>query len=208
MLFLTTMKFLIAGLGNIGSEYADTRHNIGFMVVDRLAEMLETTLVPDRLASSALGKYRGKQLVLIQPATYMNLSGKAIRFHLDKHQITPDRLIVITDDIALPFGQMRLRMKGSDGGHNGLKSTEELLKTQDYPRIRFGVGNDFPKGAQADYVLSPFSSSEKEALPALIQRCADGVLSMTVQGIERAMSSFNAKPAPQKPSSADSSASG
>lgn len=186
------MKFLIVGLGNIGSEYENTRHNIGFRVVEKLAEKLEVSFAPDRLADTAQGKYRGKQLVLIKPNTYMNLSGKAARFHLDKHKIEAQNLIVITDDLALPFGKTRLRSSGSDGGHNGLKSLNELLQTQNYPRIKFGIGSNYPKGAQADYVLSAFTEEEAAIIQPFVDKCVEGILSIVMEGLERTMTKFNA----------------
>lgn len=185
------MKFLIVGLGNIGPEYENTRHNIGFRVVEKLAEKLEVSFASDRLADSAQGKYRGKQLFMLKPTTYMNLSGKAVRFHLDKHKIETKNLIVITDDLALPFGKTRLRPSGSDGGHNGLKSINELLQTQNYPRIKFGIGSNYPKGAQADYVLSPFTDEEESAIKPFIDKCVEGVLSIIMEGVERTMTKFN-----------------
>jgi len=155
------MKFLIVGLGNIGAEYANTRHNIGFMVVDKLAQQLELSFSTDRLGETAEGKYRGKSVILLKPNTFMNLSGKALKFHLDKNKIEIPNLMVITDDIALPYAKCRMRPSGSDGGHNGLKSIQELLQTTQYPRLRFGVDSKFPKGKQADYVLSDFTEDEK-----------------------------------------------
>lgn len=185
------MKFLIVGLGNIGSEYAHTRHNIGFEVLDALAAKWEISFAPDRLADTAEHKFRGKPVILAKPTTYMNLSGKAVKYHLDKHKIDPKNLIIITDDIALPFGKCRMRPSGSDGGHNGLKSIQELLQTSTYPRIRVGVGSDFPKGKQADYVLSPFTEEQQADLPAVINKCVDGLLSFMVEGLERTMNGFN-----------------
>ncbi|MEZ4825322.1 MAG: aminoacyl-tRNA hydrolase [Bacteroidia bacterium] len=187
------MKFLIAGLGNIGAEYHETRHNIGFMVAARLAEKLSATFEPDRLANKATGKFRGKQIVIIQPTTYMNLSGKSIRYHLNDQKIPIENLMVITDDIALPFGTLRMRGKGSDGGHNGLKDIQAVLATQNYARIRFGIGSDYAKGAQVDFVLSRFSPEENDAMPALLDKCVEGVFSYISIGLERTMNTFNTK---------------
>lgn len=187
------MKYLIVGLGNIGEEYKNTRHNIGFMVLDYMAEKMETIFLPDRLADSTKIKHRGKQLFLIKPSTYMNLSGKSVRYHLEKNNIPIENLIVITDDIALPFAKCRMRGNGSDGGHNGLKSINELLNTQQYARIRFGVGNDFPKGGQADYVLSDFTTEEMEALPPVMDKCVLGILSFIMEGVQLTMNRFNSK---------------
>ena len=187
------MKYLIAGLGNIGTEYSDTRHNIGFRVLEALMEKWEISPQLDRHGYTAVGKYRGKSIVLLLPTTYMNLSGKAIRFHLNKHKIPLERLMVVTDDIALPFGTLRMRGKGSDGGHNGLKNIQELLGTQQYPRLKFGVGSNFHKGQQVDYVLSPFTDEEEEALPQFISQAAEGILSFIAIGLDRTMNSFNQK---------------
>lgn len=187
------MKYLVVGLGNIGAEYAPTRHNIGFMVVDHLAEQLGTSWEPGRYADTALAKHKGKRLQLIKPTTYMNHSGKAVRYYLQQLNLEHDRLLVITDDLALPFGRLRLRPKGSDGGHNGLKSINELLGSQQYPRLRVGIGDEFHRGQQVDYVLSPFREEEREHLPELIQRCAQGVLDFATIGIGRTMEALNRK---------------
>ena len=187
------MKYLIAGLGNIGAEYSNTRHNIGFRVMEALMEKWELSPQLDRHGYTVWGKHRGKQVLLLLPTTYMNLSGKAIRFHLNKHKIPNERLMVVTDDIALPFGTLRMRGKGSDGGHNGLKNIQELLGTQQYPRLKFGVGSNFSKGQQVDYVLSPFTEEEENALPKLVDKAADGILSYIAIGLERTMNAFNQK---------------
>lgn len=147
------MKYLIVGLGNIGAEYADTRHNIGFDVLDALAEASNTSFTTDRYGAVATLRSKGHTLVLLKPSTYMNLSGKAVRYWLDAEKIPRENLLVVVDDIALPFGTFRMRTKGSAGGHNGLKNITELLGTEEYSRIRFGIGGDFPRGHQVDYVL-------------------------------------------------------
>jgi peptidyl-tRNA hydrolase, PTH1 family len=183
------MKFLIVGLGNPGREYAMNRHNIGFRIVDALAG--EVPFSPDRHGETCVVKFKGKQLILLKPGTYMNLSGKAVRYHLDKHKIEISSLMVITDDIALPFGKLRLKPKGSDGGHNGLKSIQELLGTQEYARLRCGVGNEFHKGAQADYVLGDFSPEEEITLKLLIPRAVQCIQGFATIGIEKAMTQFN-----------------
>ncbi len=190
------MKYLIVGLGNIGPKYTDTRHNIGFMVLNRLAETLKVTPELRRHAYTAKGKYRGRTIQLVMPTTYMNLSGKAVRYYVHEHKLDLKNMMVITDDIALPFGKLRLKAKGSDGGHNGLQNINELLGTQVYPRLRFGIGNDFAKGHQVDYVLSPFSDEEFEALPKLLDKCVKGILSFTTLGIGRTMEQINRKPKP------------
>jgi len=191
------MKYLIAGLGNIGEQYARTRHNVGFMVVERLAEKLGVQPELNRYGYTAKAKYRGRSLHLLMPTTYMNLSGKAVRYYLNELKIEPSNLLVVTDDISLPFGRLRLRAKGSDGGHNGLKSINDMLQTQQYPRLRVGVGNDFHPGQQVDYVLSPFTDEEFEALPPILDKCVQGILSFTTIGIGRTMEVINRK-APKK----------
>ena len=185
------MKYLIVGLGNIGPEYHDTRHNAGFMVLDRFAAKFDLTPEPNRYASTASARVRGRQLHLVWPSTYMNLSGKAVRYYLDKHNIAPADMLVITDDLALPFGRLRLRARGSDGGHNGLKHIQEILGTQDYPRLRFGIGSEFARGQQVDYVLNPFSAEEQAGLPPLLDRCVEGIISFATIGLERTMSALN-----------------
>ncbi len=185
------MKYLIVGLGNPGSDYELTRHNVGFMVLDHLASRQGTTFQVDRLAMRTEIKIKGKTLVLIKPTTFMNLSGKAVRFWLQQLKVDAQQSIVITDDIALPFGTLRLRKKGSSGGHNGLKSIEAEMLTQEFPRLRFGVGNDFAKGKQADYVLSPFTKPEFESLSLHIEKAGDIVLMSILEGFDLAMSKFN-----------------
>jgi PTH1 family peptidyl-tRNA hydrolase len=162
------MKYLIAGLGNIGPEYELTRHNIGFLVLDRIADNHKIEFTTQRLADKAELKFKGKQLHLIKPNTYMNLSGKAIAYWLQELKIPKENLLVIVDDLALPLGTLRLRTKGSSAGHNGLKNIELLLGGQEYARLRFGIGNDFQKGQQVDFVLSNFSQEEFKALPAIM----------------------------------------
>ncbi len=187
------MKYLIVGLGNIGSEYHETRHNIGFMVLDALAEKQGLSLESDRLASTLTLRYKGRILYLVEPSTYMNLSGKAVRYHLDKHGVELENILVITDDLSIKFGQVRMRAQGSAGGHNGLKSIEEHLKTQAYPRMRIGIGSEFSRGGQVDYVLGKFSEEEQIVLPKIIEHCVQGILSFATQGVGRTMSQFNAK---------------
>ena len=185
------MKFLITGLGNIGQEYASTRHNIGFMVLDYLADLEKTVFSTERLADKGIIKYRGRTLVLIRPNTYMNLSGKAVNYWLNQEKIEKQNLLVVTDDIALPFGKLRLRAKGSNAGHNGLANIDQLCGGNNYPRLKFGIGNDFPKGHQVDYVLSPFNQEEQEALPERIKKAADMILAFSTIGIDRTMNQFN-----------------
>ncbi|MCY7352479.1 MAG: aminoacyl-tRNA hydrolase [Cytophagaceae bacterium] len=185
------MKFLIAGLGNIGPEYAFTRHNAGFMVLDRLAARHDLRFDPGRLAYGAELRHKGHTLYLIKPSTYMNLSGKAISYWMKTLQIPTDNLLVITDDLALPFGKLRLKPKGTHGGHNGLRSIQETLNSDGYARLRFGVGSDFPKGRQVDYVLGNFDEAEMGELPDRLDRAGDMILSFGVAGLQSTMNNFN-----------------
>ncbi|MBI1770417.1 MAG: aminoacyl-tRNA hydrolase [Bacteroidetes bacterium] len=191
------MKYLIAGLGNIGPEYELTRHNIGFLVLDRIADNHKINFHTERLADKAELKYKGRQLHFIKPNTYMNLSGKAISYWLQELKIRKENLLVIVDDIALPFGSLRLRTKGSSAGHNGLKNIEQILGGQDYSRLRFGIGNDFAKGQQVDFVLSNFSKEEFTALPEVMDKAAEMVYSFCAIGVERTMNFFNTSPRPR-----------
>lgn len=188
-----TMKYLIVGLGNIGPEYADTRHNIGFMVLDYLAQKYEGKFETGRHAFTAEIKTKGRTFVLVKPTTYMNLSGKAVSHHLNSNKLAPEQMLVITDDIAIPFGKIRIRMKGSAGGHNGLKHIEQTLGHNNYPRLRFGVGDEFHKGKQVDYVLSNFNKDEEAELQTLIEKSAEAIIAFGTIGLERAMNQFNAK---------------
>ena len=185
------MKYLIVGLGNPGAEYELTRHNIGFLTLDRLADQRRCSFRADRLVDIVDFRHKGRSIYLVKPSTYMNLSGKAVNYWLQSLKIAKENLLVLTDDIALPFGTLRMRAKGSSAGHNGLKNIEELTGGQNYARLRMGVGNDFPKGKQVDYVLSQFPPEELDALPALMDRAVEMVLSFTTQGIARTMSQFN-----------------
>lgn len=185
------MKYLVVGLGNPGVEYELTRHNIGFLTLDRLAEQKGCGFRTDRLAEVADFRFKGRSVHLIKPSTYMNLSGKAVNYWLQSLKIAKENLLVLVDDIALPFGTLRMRAKGSSAGHNGLKNIEDLTGGQNYARLRMGVGNDFPKGKQVDYVLSPFPREELDALPMLMDRAGEMILSFTTQGIARTMSQFN-----------------
>jgi PTH1 family peptidyl-tRNA hydrolase len=171
------MKYLIAGLGNIGDEYADTRHNIGFCVVDTLARLSGVSFETGRYAAIARMKIKNKSLVLIKPSTYMNLSGKAIRYWLDTEKIPIENLLVVVDDLALPPGRLRLRLKGGPGGHNGLISIIETLGTEEFARLRFGIGNDFAKGFQTEYVLGRWTRAEEELLVPKVEEAAEMVKS-------------------------------
>lgn len=187
------MKYLIAGLGNIGPEYAQTRHNIGFMVVDAIAKAHGATFDSGRLAFTADFKHKGRHFFLIKPSTYMNLSGKAVSYWLKELKVPQENLLVILDDLALPFAKIRLRGKGSSAGHNGLKDIEAMLGSQDYARLRFGIGNDYPKGRQAEFVLSPFTAEERAELPFSIEKAGEIVLSFGLQGLAPTMTQYNGK---------------
>jgi len=185
------MKYLIAGLGNIGPEYELTRHNIGFLVLDRIADNHKIDFTTQRLADKTELKFKGKQLHLIKPNTFMNLSGKAIAYWLQELKIPKENLLVIVDDLALPFGTLRMRTKGSSAGHNGLKNIELLLAGQEYARLRFGISNEFNKGQQVDYVLSNFTPKEFEELPSFMDKAEEMVKSFCTIGPERTMNFFN-----------------
>lgn len=186
-------KFLIVGLGNIGEEYAHTRHNIGFEVLDHLAQEHDLRFKSDRLADVTELKYKGKQLILIKPTTYMNLSGKAVNYWLQTEKIPVENCLVIVDELALPFGKIRLGPKGSDGGHNGLKNIQETLNTTTYPRLRFGISSEFGKGQQVNYVLGKWSDEEKKTLKDRVKIAADAVKAFAFIGLQRCMNEFNTK---------------
>lgn len=185
------MKYLIAGLGNIGAEYELTRHNVGFLVLDQLAEQHKVMFSTERLAQHTTFKFKGRSIHLIKPTTYMNLSGKAITYWLQELKVSKENLLVVVDDIALPFSSLRLRPKGSAAGHNGLKNIELLLNGQDYARLRFGVGSEFGKGQQVDYVLSRFSPEEFKQLPEVMIKANEMILSFCTNGVDRTMSQYN-----------------
>jgi PTH1 family peptidyl-tRNA hydrolase len=185
------VKYLIAGLGNIGDEYADTRHNIGFTAVDALALTFKSTFETGRLASVARMSLKGRTLVAIKPTTYMNLSGKAVRYWMQKENIPKENILVIVDDLALPLGALRLKSKGSDGGHNGLISIIETIETTEFSRLRIGIGNDFAKGYQVDYVLGRWSAEEAKVLIPRIEITVELIRSFVLTGAERTMNFFN-----------------
>ena len=187
------MKYLVAGLGNVGAEYENTRHNIGFKIADALAGDLDGKFKVDRLASVCRVKYKSRTLVIIKPTTYMNLSGKAVKYWLDKEKIPIENLLVILDDIALPFGTLRLRPKGSDAGHNGLSHIIQTLGTTQFARLRFGVGSDFRRGCQIDYVLGEWPKEEEKELSFNINTTIEVVKSFTTIGLSRTMNMFNNK---------------
>jgi len=185
------MKYLIVGLGNIGPEYVDTRHNIGFMVADALAKKAGVSFSNLRLAYYTELSHKGKKLHIIKPTTYMNLSGKAVNYWMHELKIPVENILVIVDDLAIPFGAIRLKPKGGNAGHNGLKSIEGLVGGQNYPRLRFGIGDNYPKGRQVDYVLSGFDDDEQPELPALIDRSIEMIESFVSAGVELTMTRYN-----------------
>ncbi len=187
------MKYLIVGLGNIGAEYAQTRHNIGFKVLDALAEASNTSFSVARYGDIAQAKHKGRQLILLKPSTYMNLSGNAVRYWMQQEKIPQENILVISDDVAIPFGTLRLRPKGSAGGHNGLRNISEILGSDDYARMRFGVGADYPKGHQVEFVLGEFSDEEHKLLPERIKLFCDAIRSFAMVGVAMTMSHFNGK---------------
>lgn len=184
-------KFLIAGLGNTGVEYAHSRHNIGFDMAHAFVQKHLGVFVPGRLADIAEIKWKGKQFCVIKPATYMNLSGKAVKYWLAKENIPVENLLVLVDDLALPLSRIRLRPSGSDAGHNGLRSIQESLETEEYPKLRFGIGNDFLKGAQTDFVLGKWKEEELPLVKKKIDKCVEIIESFAFMGIARTMSTFN-----------------
>ncbi len=187
------MKYLVVGLGNIGNEYAETRHNIGFKVLDALAEASNISFSSSRYGDVATLKHKGRTIILLKPSTYMNLSGKAVRYWLEAEKIPQEKLLVISDDIAIPFGTLRMRQKGSAGGHNGLKNITELLGNDLYARIRFGVGGEFARGFQIDYVLGEWSEEERKALPERLEMFGKAILSFALAGVPLTMNTFNNK---------------
>lgn len=187
------MKHLIVGLGNIGDEYARTRHNIGFMILDAFAQASNISFSTCRYGDVAHGRIKNQQVVLLKPSTYMNLSGNAVRYWKEQEGIDIDRILVAVDDIALPFGAIRMRASGSDAGHNGLKDIARALGSSAYPRLRFGIGGDFPHGCQVDYVLGEFPPEQARELPARIEVAVDAIRECVLAGMGSAMCKFNNK---------------
>ncbi len=192
------MNYLIVGLGNIGVEYANTRHNIGFMVLDAWAQASNIVFESGRYGSTTTVSFKGRKFTLLKPSTYMNLSGKAVRYWMNELKIQPENLLVISDDLNIPFGTLRLRKNGSAGGHNGLTNISELLGTQDYARIRVGIGNEFGRGQQVGYVLGEFNEDERKEIPEICKRVIDGVKAWATVGADRAMNVINTKPKPKE----------
>ena len=188
------MNYLIVGLGNIGVEYVNTRHNMGFMVLDAWAQASNISFESGRYGSTATISFKGRKFHLLKPSTYMNLSGKAVRYWMNELKIPVENLLVISDDLNIPFGTLRLRKNGSAGGHNGLTNINELIGTQDYARIRVGIGNDFGKGQQVGYVLGGLSKDEEEQMPEICKRVIDGIKAWATIGPDRAMNTVNTKP--------------
>jgi PTH1 family peptidyl-tRNA hydrolase len=186
-------KFLIVGLGNIGAEYVNTRHNIGFKILDFLAQKESLTFETVKLGSLAEYKFKGRTFLLLKPNTYMNLSGKAVQYWMEKEKIPLENIMVITDDLNLAFGTIRIRLKGSDGGHNGLKNINVILNTQNYTRFRFGISDEFKKGQQVNYVLGDWDEKEKEILSERLELATEIIKSFGTAGIENTMSNFNGK---------------
>lgn len=187
------MKYLIVGLGNIGEEYANTRHNIGFIALDAFAKEVGISFRSDRYASIAEYKYKGRTLVFIKPSTYMNLSGKAVKYWMQKENIPIEKILIIVDDVALPLGVFRLKSKGSDGGHNGLINIIEQLQSTEFPRLRIGIDNNFAKGFQVDYVLGKWTKAEEKILLQKIPIVSEIIKSFVSIGTERTMNLFNNK---------------
>jgi len=189
----TMKKFLIVGLGNIGAEYVNTRHNIGFKVLDYLARKEGLDFQTVKLGSLAEYKFKGRTFLLLKPNTYMNLSGKAVQYWMEKENIPLENIFVITDDLNLSFGTIRIKPKGSDGGHNGLKNINLVLNTNQYTRFRFGISDEFKKGRQVDYVLGEWNAAENEALPERLETAAEIIKSFGTAGLENTMTTFNGK---------------
>jgi PTH1 family peptidyl-tRNA hydrolase len=186
-------KFLIVGLGNIGAEYVNTRHNIGFKVLDYFARKESTSFQTAKLGDTAEFKIKGRTLILLKPNTYMNLSGKAVKYWMEKENIPIENLLVITDDLNLAFGTIRIKTKGSDGGHNGLKNIQLLLNTSEYPRFRFGISDEFKKGKQIDYVLGEWNDDEKAKLPERLELASEIISSFALAGLSETMNIYNGK---------------
>ncbi len=187
------MNYLVTGLGNIGEEYASTRHNMGFMVLDAWAQASNTVLSTERYGSIAEVSYKGRKITLLKPSTYMNLSGNAVRYWMQKLDLPLENLLVICDDFNLPFGTLRLRKSGSSGGHNGLENITFLLGSQDYARIRVGIGNDFRRGGEIDYVIGDFTEEERKLIPDICDKVIEGIKNFVTIGPERTMNILNTR---------------
>ena len=187
------MNYLVVGLGNIGEEYAATRHNMGFMVLDAWAQASNAVFTPSRYGAVAEISYKGRKFTLVKPSTYMNLSGQAVRYWAQQEKIPVERILVIVDDLSLPVGKIRMRGTGSAGGHNGLKNIESCMMTQNYARIKFGIGNEFPKGTQVDFVLGKFSEEDNKLIAEKLDYVGEMIQSFCLQGLDRTMNQYNKK---------------
>jgi peptidyl-tRNA hydrolase, PTH1 family len=187
------LKYLIVGLGNIGQKYQNTRHNIGFNILDAFAEASNIVFEDKRYGAMAEYRFKGRIFTLLKPSTFMNLSGIAVNYWLTKKKLFPEDMLVLVDDVALPFGTIRIRPKGGDGGHNGLLNISQVIGTQNYARLRFGIGNNFPSGQQVNYVLSQWNAEEKSALPEKLKTCCEVIKSFGTSGLELTMTQFNSK---------------
>ena len=185
------MKYLIVGLGNIGEEYLNSRHNIGFRILDALARVSNISFSDKRYGAIAEMKYAGKTFILLKPNTFMNLSGRSVQYWMQKENIELDKVLILVDDLALPLGKVRMRLKGGDAGHNGLKSIHQILGSQDYVRLRFGIGNDFPKGYQVDHVLGRWTAEEEVIVNSKMDLCIEIIKAFATMGSERVMTQFN-----------------
>ena len=187
------MKYLIVGLGNIGTQYHDTRHNIGFTVLDAFAKASNAFFEDKRYGAICEIKLKGRTMILLKPSTFMNLSGMAVRYWMNKEKIELENLLIIVDDLALPFGTLRLKPRGSDAGHNGLRSIQDIFGHNSYNRLRFGIGNDFPQGMQVDYVLGKWTDEENEALPPRVEKAVEIIKSFCLAGLQNTMNQYNNK---------------
>jgi PTH1 family peptidyl-tRNA hydrolase len=187
------MKYLIVGLGNIGDEYRDTRHNIGFRVLDAFAKASNIVFSDGRYGATATLSLKGRQLILLKPSTYMNLSGNAVRYWMQQEKVPLENVLIVVDDLALPFGALRLKGKGSDAGHNGLKHIAATLGTQNYTRLRFGIGNDFPRGGQIDFVLGQFTEEDMQTMDERVAMAIDMIKSFCLAGLDITMNQYNKK---------------
>ena len=190
---MSERTFLVVGLGNIGAEYFNTRHNIGFMILDAWAQASNLVFEPARYGDIAVAKIKGREFYLLKPSTYMNLSGNAVRYWIQKLDIPLENVVIICDDLNIPFGSIRMRKSGSDGGHNGLKNIQELIETQNYARIRLGIGNDFEQGRQVDFVLGKFEDEQVTEIQEMSKKIVSGMSTWAFLGIDRAMSQINTK---------------
>ena len=187
------MKYLIVGIGNKGEQYTETRHNVGFKVAEKIAEKIEAPFKSSNFGLVAEGKYKGRKVFVLKPDTYVNLTGNAVKYWMQKENIPLENILIITDDLALPFGSLRMKGKGSDAGHNGLKNIQQVLNTQNYTRLRFGIASEFDKGKQVDYVLGEWSEEERETLTERIEKFSQAALSFVFAGLQKTMTGFNGK---------------